>query len=57
MSSEYNKRKREAAIQYLKDRNKHLLTTGYVPTDSAHTNVLETMKQYLEETSGKEVGK
>ena len=57
MSSEYNKRKREAAIQYLKDRNKHLLTTGYVPTDSAHTNVLETMKKYAEETSGKEKGK
>lgn len=55
MSSEYNKRKREAAIQYLKDRNKHLLTTGYVPTDSAHTNVKETMKKYVEETSGKAV--
>jgi hypothetical protein len=57
MSSEYNKRKREAAIQYLKDRSKHLLTTGYVPTDSAHTNVSETMKKYVEETSGKEVVK
>jgi hypothetical protein len=55
VSSEYNKRKREAAIQYLKDRNKHLLTTGYVPTDSAHTNVLETMKKYVEEM--KEEGK
>jgi hypothetical protein len=55
MSSEYNKRKREAAIHYLKDRSKHLLTTGYVPTDSAHTNVLETMKKYAEEM--KEEGK
>ena len=55
MSSEYNKRKREAAIQYLKDRSKHLLTTGYVPTDSAHTNVAETMSRYLEEV--KEEGK
>lgn len=55
MSSEYNKRKREAAIQYLKDRSKHLLTTNYTPTDSAHTNVLETMKQYVEEM--KEEGK
>lgn len=55
MSSEYNKRKREAAIQYLKDRNKHLLTTGYVPTNSAHTNVSATMKKYVEEM--KEEGK
>ncbi|CAB4147600.1 hypothetical protein UFOVP513_41 [uncultured Caudovirales phage] len=55
MSSEYNRRKREAAIQYLKDRSKHLLTTNYVPTDSAHTNVKETMSRYLEEM--KEQGK
>lgn len=57
MSSEYNKRKREAAIQYLKDRSKHLLTSKYIPTDSAHTNVKETMKRYVEETGGKEVAK
>lgn len=55
VSSEYNKRKRETAIQYLKDRNKHLLTTGYVPTDSAHTNVAETMSRYVKEM--KEEGK
>ena len=55
MSSEYNKRKREAAIQYLKDRSKHLLTTDYIPTDSAHTNVAETMSRYVEEI--KENGK
>jgi len=57
MSSEYNKRKREAAIQYLKDRSKHLLTTKYIPSDSAHTNVSATMKKYVEETGGKEVVK
>ena len=55
MSSEYNKRKREEDVLYLKDRNKHLLTTNYVPTDSAHTNVKETMSRYLEEM--KEQGK
>jgi len=55
MSSEYNKRKREAAIQYLKDRSKHLLTSKYIPTNSAHTNVSETMKRYVEEM--KEEGK
>jgi len=49
VSSEYNKRKREAAIQYLKDRNKHLLTSKYIPTNSAHTDVLATMKRYVEE--------
>ena len=55
MSSEYNKRKREAAIQYLKDRSKHLLTSKYIPSDSAHTDVAVTMKKYVEEM--KEVGK
>jgi hypothetical protein len=55
MSSEYNKRKRNEAIEYLKSRGKHLLTTLFVPTDSAHTNVKETMKKYMEETSGKTV--
>ena len=55
MSSEYNKRKREAAIQYLKYRSKHLLTSKYIPSDSAHTDVKETMSRYLEETSGKMV--
>ena len=53
--SEYNIRKRAEAVAYLKSRGKHLLTTAYVPTDSAHTNVLETMKKYVEEM--KEEGK
>jgi hypothetical protein len=55
MSSEYNIRKRAEAVAYLKSRSKHLLTTLFIPTDSAHTNVKETMKKYVEETSGKAV--
>jgi hypothetical protein len=47
--SEYNIRKRAEAVAYLKSRGKHLLSTNYVPTDSAHTNVSETMKKYVEE--------
>ena len=47
--SEYNLRKRAEAVAYLKSRGKHLLTTNFTPTDSAHTNVLETMKKYAEE--------
>ena len=53
--SEYNIRKRAEAVAYLKMRGKHLLSTAYVPTDSAHTNVKETMKRYVEEM--KEEGK
>ena len=53
--SEYNLRKRAEAVAYLKSRGKHLLTTNFTPTDSAHTNVAETMKKYVEEM--KEVGK
>lgn len=53
--SEYNIRKRAEAVAYLKMRGKHLLSTNYVPTDSAHTNVSETMKKYVEETGGKAV--
>jgi len=49
MSSEYNKRKRNEAIEYLKSRGKHLLTTKYVPTDSAHTDVAKTMEEYKKE--------
>jgi len=49
MSSEYNKRKREAAIQYLKDRSKHLLTSKYVPTNSSNTDVAKTMEEYKKE--------
>ena len=49
MSSEYNIRKRAEAVAYLKSRGKHLLTTLFVPTDSAHTNVKETMEAYKKE--------
>jgi hypothetical protein len=49
MSSEYNKRKRNEAIEYLKSRGKHLLTTKYVPTDSAHTDVAKTIEEYKKE--------
>jgi hypothetical protein len=49
MSSEYNKRKRNEAIEYLKSRGKHLLTTKYVPTDSAHTDVAKTIEDYKKE--------
>jgi len=51
--SEYNIRKRSEAVAYLKMRGKHLLTTKFMPTDSAHTDILATMKRYVEETSGK----
>ena len=53
--SEYNLRKRAEAVAYLKSRGKHLLTTNFTPTDSAHTDVLTTMKKYVEEM--KEQGK
>ena len=49
MSSEYNKRKRNEAIEYLKSRGKHLLTSKYVPTDSAHTDVAKTIEEYKKE--------
>lgn len=49
MSSEYNIRKRAEAVAYLKSRGKHLLTSKYIPTDSAHTNVKETMEAYKKE--------
>jgi hypothetical protein len=48
--SEYNVRKRSEAVAYLKSRGKHLLSTNFVPTDSAHTSVKETMARYVEET-------
>ena len=53
--SECNIRKRSEAVAYLKSRGKHLLTTNFTPTDSAHTNVKETMSRYVEEM--KEEGK
>jgi len=49
MSSEYNIRKRSEAIAYLKMRGKHLLTTKFMPTDSAHTDVAKTMEEYKKE--------
>jgi hypothetical protein len=47
--SEYNIRKRSEAIAYLKMRGKHLLSTTFTPTDSAHTDVLKTMEDYKKE--------
>ena len=49
MSSEYNIRKRAEAVAYLKSRGKHLLTTSFVPTDSAHTDVAKTIEEYKKE--------
>ena len=51
MSSEYNIRKRAEAIAYLKMRGKHLLSTSYVPTDSAHTDVSKTMEAYKNDSN------
>jgi hypothetical protein len=47
--SEYNIRKRAEAVAYLKSRGKHLLTTKYIPTDSAHTDVAKTIEEYKKE--------
>jgi hypothetical protein len=49
--SEYNIRKRSEAIAYLKMRGKHLLTSKYVPTDAAHTDVARTMEEFKHETN------
>ena len=49
--SEYNIRKRAEAVAYLKSRGKHLLTTNYVPTDSAHTDVAKTIEEFKNETN------
>ena len=49
MSSEYNIRKRSEAIAYLKSRGKHLLTTNFLPTNAANTNVKETIEAYKKE--------
>jgi len=54
MSSEYNIRKRAEAVAYLKMRGKHLLSTAYVPTDSAHTDVKKTMEEFKHETNKNE---
>ena len=51
MSSEYNIRKRAEAIAYLKMRGKHLLSTSYVPTDSAHTDVSKTMEEFKNDSA------
>jgi len=52
--SEYNIRKRAEAVAYLKMRGKHLLSTAYVPTDSAHTDVAKTMEEFKHETNKNE---
>ena len=49
--SEYNIRKRAEAVAYLKSRGKHLLSTNFMPTDSAHTDVLKTMEEFKNETN------
>ena len=46
MSTDSNKAKREAAIQYLKDRKIHLLTSGFVPTSSVATDIKKTIHRY-----------
>lgn len=46
MSSEHNIRKRSEAIIYLKMRGKHLLTTNFLPTNAANTNVAKTIEEY-----------
>ena len=51
MSSEYNIRKRSEAIAYLKMRGKHLLTSKYVPTDAAHTDVKKTMEEFKNDSN------
>jgi len=47
--SEYNIRKRAEAVAYLKSRGKHLLTTNFLPTNAANTDVAKTMEAYKKE--------
>jgi hypothetical protein len=54
MSSEYNKRKRNEAIEYLKSRGKHLLSTTFTPTNAANTNVAKTIEEFKHETNKNE---
>ena len=49
--SEYNVRKRAEAVAYLKMRGKHLLSTNFMPTDSAHTDVLKTMEEFKNDST------
>lgn len=49
MSSEYNIRKRSEAIAYLKSRGKHLLSTNFLPTNAANTDIRKTMEAYKKE--------
>jgi len=51
MSSEYNVRKRSEAIAYLKMRGKHLLTTNFMPTDSAHTDIAKTIEEFKNDSN------
>jgi hypothetical protein len=51
MSSEYNIRKRAEAVAYLKSRGKHLLSTLFVPSDSAHTDVAKTIEEFKNDST------
>ena len=49
--SEYNIRKRSEAIAYLKSRGKHLLSTNFLPTNAANTDIRKTMEEFKNETN------
>lgn len=49
--SEYNIRKRTEAVAYLKMRGKHLLSTNFLPTNAANTDIRKTMEEYKNETN------
>jgi len=49
--SEYNIRKRAEAVAYLKSRGKHLLSTNFLPTNAANTDIRKTMEEYKNETN------
>jgi len=49
--SEYNVRKRAEAVAYLKMRGKHLLSTNFLPTNAANTDIRKTMEEYKNETN------
>ena len=53
MSSEYNIRKRSEAVAYLKMRGKHLLTTNFLPTNAANTDIRKTMEEFKHEAATK----
>lgn len=49
--SEYNIRKRAEAVAYLKSRGKHLLSTNFLPTNAANTDIRKTMEEFKHETN------